>query len=559
MNVVILFAVLSVANSCVFGSSRLLASLAAQGQAPRPLAYIDRKGRPLVAIAIASAFGLLAYLYVSPAGNSAFTWLLALSGLSSLFTWGTICYSHIRFRKAWAQQGHSIDSLIYKSPVGTIGSWIGLIMIVLVLIAQFWVAVDPIGNVHTEINTKISSFFEAYLAMPVVLIFYAGYKLWYRTRWMKIEDIDLRTGRNEVDAGMLYRGSRGWQRREMEGRQTFITRLSTLDFGGQFLFLFGMGLFILAITWAGAYYPWSDAKVIVPLVLGSLLVILFLVWEYLMMPGSALALRYPYRRAMLPFNLILSRNSGLLMYINFITGMAMYAVFYFVDIYFALVLQFSSSEGGKNLLYYIPGLAVGVYLAMFACNVFPRQTWYPLFLGTVIEPLGITILAAALSWGHLPTIYGMLALTGVGTGIRLMPGTLHAIGHYPTQIAPLVSMMSLSSSLGGTLALTIMLNIFNNHLSSSGISVSGTTTASFSGIATLESAEQDYVRKMAKEGIVLAFYAISAFLWLGVGASAALGNAWIAKGGGEEVGRTCEGSFLGSLLSRKRRSNAEKA
>ncbi|KAK6612251.1 MFS-type transporter C16A3.17c 1 [Botrytis cinerea] len=315
---------------------------------------------------------------------------------------------------------------------------------------------------------------------------------------------------------------------EMEGRQTFITRLSTLDFGGQFLFLFGMGLFILAITWAGAYYPWSDAKVIVPLVLGSLLVILFLVWEYLMMPGSALALRYPYRRAMLPFNLILSRNSGLLMYINFITGMAMYAVFYFVDIYFALVLQFSSSEGGKNLLYYIPGLAVGVYLA-------------------------ISLL------GHLPTIYGMLALTGVGTGIRLMPGTLHAIGHYPTQIAPLVSMMSLSSSLGGTLALTIMLNIFNNHLSSSGISVSGTTTASFSGIATLESAEQDYVRKMAKEGIVLAFYAISAFLWLGVGASAALGNAWIAKGGGEEVGRTCEGSFLGSLLSRKRRSNAEKA
>ncbi|KAF7910876.1 uncharacterized protein EAF01_002385 [Botrytis porri] len=216
MNVVILIAVLSVANSCVFGSSRLLASLAAQGQAPRPLAYIDRKGRPLVAIAIASAFGLLAYLYVSPAGSSAFTWLLALSGLSSLFTWGTICYSHIRFRKAWAQQGHSVDSLIYQSPVGTIGSWIGLAMIVLVLIAQFWVAVDPIGDVQTGINTKISSFFEAYLAMTVVLIFYAGYKLWYRTRWMKIGDIDLRTGRNEVDAGMLYRGSRGWQRREME-------------------------------------------------------------------------------------------------------------------------------------------------------------------------------------------------------------------------------------------------------------------------------------------------------------------------------------------------------
>lgn len=217
MNAVILIAVLSVANSCVFGSSRLLASLAAQGQAPRPLAYIDRKGRPLVAIGIASAFGLLAYLYVSSVGNAAFTWLLALSGLSSLFTWGTICYSHIRFRKAWAQQGHTIDSLIYQSPVGTIGSWVGLIMIILVLIAQFWVAIDPIGSENMGINDKISNFFEAYLAMPVVLLFYGGYKLWYRTRWMAIGDIDLRTGRNEVDAGMLYRGTRGgWQGREME-------------------------------------------------------------------------------------------------------------------------------------------------------------------------------------------------------------------------------------------------------------------------------------------------------------------------------------------------------
>ncbi|RAL67939.1 hypothetical protein DID88_008664 [Monilinia fructigena] len=215
MNVVILIAVLSVANSCVFGSSRLLASLAAQGQAPQPLAYIDRKGRPLVAVAIAFAFGLLAFLYVSPVGSAAFTWLLALSGLSSLFTWGTICYSHIRFRKAWTQQGHSVDSLIYQSPVGSIGSWVGLIMIILVLVAQFWIAIDPIGNENIGMKSKITSFFEAYLAMPVVMVFYGGYKFWYRTRWMAVEEIDLRTGRNEVEVGSLYRGIRGGR----QGRQ----------------------------------------------------------------------------------------------------------------------------------------------------------------------------------------------------------------------------------------------------------------------------------------------------------------------------------------------------
>jgi hypothetical protein len=349
---------------------------------------------------------------------------------------------------------------------------------------------------------------------------------------------------------------------EMPGSATFLSRLSTIDFGGQFLFLFGMGLFILAITWAGAYYPWSSIKVLLPLILGILLLILFLIWESLMRPGSLLARKSPYRRAMLPLNLILSRNAGLLMYINFVTGMAMYAVFYFVDLYFALVLQFSSGESGKNLLYYIPGLGLGVYMAVFAVNVFPRQTWYPLFLGTVIEPLGITLLAAAISWGHLPTVYGMLALTGVGTGIRFMPGTLHAIGYYPKHVASLVSMMSLASSLGGTLALTIMLNIFNNHLAGKGVAVSGVQSVGMGALS-------DDVRNVAKKGIVVAFFAITSFLWLGVGACAGLGNVWIVKegevegSGGEEgegvnMGNVCEGSFLGSLV-RKGGSGGEKA
>ena len=60
-NVVIMIAVLSVGNSSIYGSSRTLAALAEQNQAPKIFAYIDRKGRPIVSIAIASALGLLAF------------------------------------------------------------------------------------------------------------------------------------------------------------------------------------------------------------------------------------------------------------------------------------------------------------------------------------------------------------------------------------------------------------------------------------------------------------------------------------------------------------------
>lgn len=98
MNVVILIAVLSVGNSSIYGSSRTLAALADRGQAPKILGYIDRSGRPLVSIIFSSAFGLLCYIVAAgtDAREQAFDWMIALSGLSSIFTWGSICLCHIR-------------------------------------------------------------------------------------------------------------------------------------------------------------------------------------------------------------------------------------------------------------------------------------------------------------------------------------------------------------------------------------------------------------------------------------------------------------------------------
>lgn len=137
MNAVILIAVLSVGNSSIFGSSRTLAALADQGQAPKILGYIDRKGRPIMAILAASVLGFIAYAADSSSQGDVLDWMLALSGLSSIFTWGSICLAHIRFRRAWKLQGHTLDELAFRSQPGVLGSWIGFIFNVLILIAQF--------------------------------------------------------------------------------------------------------------------------------------------------------------------------------------------------------------------------------------------------------------------------------------------------------------------------------------------------------------------------------------------------------------------------------------
>ncbi|XP_055339240.1 uncharacterized protein LOC129588863 [Paramacrobiotus metropolitanus] len=206
-NAVILVSVLSVGNSAVYGSSRTLSAMAHQGQAPKFLGYIDRQGRPLFAIILALTLGLLAFVNESAHSTDIFNWLLAISGLSTIFTWMSICWAHIRFRQAWKAQGHTLDELPFRATFGVWGSVYGMGFNILILIAQFYVAVSPLKG-----EPSAADFFSAYLAAPIVLAFYVVWKLIKRTPFMvttkgnkegfwlfRTETIDLMSGRRDLD------------------------------------------------------------------------------------------------------------------------------------------------------------------------------------------------------------------------------------------------------------------------------------------------------------------------------------------------------------------------
>ena len=213
MNVVILIAVLSVGNSSIYGSSRTMAALADRGQAPKILGYIDRAGRPLVSIIFASAIGLLCFIVAAGSNTreQAFNWMLAISGLSSIFTWGSICLCHIRFRAAWKMAGHSLDELAFRAQPGVIGSWIGLILNCLILVAQFWTGIWPTGYGDLTKSEQVQSFFEAYLAAPIVILFYVVFKFWKKTKIVKTSEIDITSGRREMNLAEILAEERAVQ------------------------------------------------------------------------------------------------------------------------------------------------------------------------------------------------------------------------------------------------------------------------------------------------------------------------------------------------------------
>ncbi|KAK6343829.1 hypothetical protein TWF696_007487 [Orbilia brochopaga] len=195
-NAVITLAVMSVAVSCTYASTRTTHALADEGMAPAWFGYVDKHGRPLFSLAVALGFGCLAFINQAAAGESIFNWLLALSGLSQFFTWASINLAHIRFRHAWKLQGHSLNELPFRSAGGLIGSYIGLGFCLIVLVAQFYVAVSPLNKPSTAAN-----FFENYLGAFILIPFYVGYKVWSRdwSLYVNLAEVDLDQGRRDLD------------------------------------------------------------------------------------------------------------------------------------------------------------------------------------------------------------------------------------------------------------------------------------------------------------------------------------------------------------------------
>jgi len=170
-------------------------------------------------------------------------------------------------------------------------------------------------------------------------------------------------------------------------RGRMLLRLSTVDYGGQVLFLAGMGLVVLGLTWAGGTYPWASAAVVVPLVVGAVLTGAWMLYEYAMAPGKGMARVFPLQRPMMPWELLIQRDIGLLFYINFSIGVAMFAVMYFMDLYFAQVLGHSSSDAGLALLYYLPGLGgMFLFFSFLSFPLFFSSFFFPFPLSRVFSP-----------------------------------------------------------------------------------------------------------------------------------------------------------------------------
>ena len=136
MNFVVLTAALSGSNAALYVSSRMLFSLGRTGWAPTAFGRLNESGSPKLAL-LGSSFGIVVALVLERwAPKDAFVSILgaALTGL--LLAWLVSLAAHVGFRQRISRD--QIATLPMRSPLGTWGSVLGFVLIVVAFLETAW-------------------------------------------------------------------------------------------------------------------------------------------------------------------------------------------------------------------------------------------------------------------------------------------------------------------------------------------------------------------------------------------------------------------------------------
>lgn len=117
MNLVIITAVLSVANSGLYATSRMLWSMSNQGMINPVFGKLNKRGVPMVALIVSLGVGCLSLLSGIFAEETVYLWLLSIAGFGAVFTWLSIAVSSLLARRKYIAAGGRAEDLKYRTPL----------------------------------------------------------------------------------------------------------------------------------------------------------------------------------------------------------------------------------------------------------------------------------------------------------------------------------------------------------------------------------------------------------------------------------------------------------
>ena len=145
LNFVCLTAVMSVYNSALYSNSRMLFSLARQGNAPKYLGRLSKGGVPYAGVLTSACIIALAVVVVFLWPQFAFNYLMSIATISAIINWSMIMVTEMLFRRAVARgegpgdlagkTGESaVNALHFKLPFARVTPWAVLAFLAMIVV-----------------------------------------------------------------------------------------------------------------------------------------------------------------------------------------------------------------------------------------------------------------------------------------------------------------------------------------------------------------------------------------------------------------------------------------
>ena len=243
---------------------------------------------------------------------------------------------------------------------------------------------------------------------------------------------------------------------------SFRVKLQRLDWVGMLLFAVGSTAFALPLSWAGAMYPWSSWRTIVPLVAGSIVLVGFGLYES--KPAEPV---FPYR--------IFQNRTALVTLIGaFIHGMVLYSVLLYAPLFFQAVFLETPIESVISLLPLSVSTVAFSILSAVAVEVTRQYRWGIVF-GWILTACGVCLWAFWHQYSSLSakSSFQVIAGMGIGTLFSLlvipMQASVQHVDDTGLAVGILVSFRLFGGLIGLAISSAVFNNVFEHHITSLGI------------------------------------------------------------------------------------------
>jgi len=237
--------------------------------------------------------------------------------------------------------------------------------------------------------------------------------------------------------------------------------LKRLDFLGMILFVFGVTIFVLPLSWAGALYPWSSWRTLLPMLLGLAVLVVFAIYE-----------AYP-AAPIVPHRLFCSRTANMTMAGGFTHGLIIFSILQYLPLFFqALELETVIGSAISLLPTSVISIVVAAGAMMMVSVVGGGYRWVIRF-AWIILTLGTGLLALLDLDSPSSMRFGIPILWGVGVALlRLlllpMQASVQNVDDTGLAVGQLLTFRLFGGLVGLAVASTIFSTVFSSSISSVG-------------------------------------------------------------------------------------------